>query len=109
MRKEYDFSKGVHGKFYRPEVELNLPIYPVKNYLLGGLKMSIAVENLLNAFERLAEFEKRELAFEIIRRAAHFDFPPLTDEELVLNAEAIFLELDRLSSSQTVPYELLIG
>jgi len=27
MRKEYDFSKGVRGKFYRPNVELNLPIY----------------------------------------------------------------------------------
>jgi predicted transcriptional regulator len=27
MRKEYDFSKGERGKFYRPEVELNMPIY----------------------------------------------------------------------------------
>ena len=27
MRKEYDFSKGERGKFYRPGVELNLPIY----------------------------------------------------------------------------------
>lgn len=27
MRKEYDFSKGVRGKFYRPNVRLNLPIY----------------------------------------------------------------------------------
>ena len=61
--------------------------------------MSVAVQNLLNAFERLAEFEKRELAFEILRRAAQFDFPPLTDEELVLNAEAIFLELDRSEST----------
>jgi hypothetical protein len=61
--------------------------------------MSVAVQNLLNAFERLAEFEKWELAFEIIRRVAHFDFPSLTDEELVLNAEAIFLELDRSEST----------
>ncbi len=27
MRKEYDFSKGERGKFYRPDAELNLPIY----------------------------------------------------------------------------------
>jgi hypothetical protein len=27
MRKEYDFSKGERGKFYRPDLELNLPIY----------------------------------------------------------------------------------
>jgi hypothetical protein len=27
MKKESDFSKGVRGKFYRPNVRLNLPIY----------------------------------------------------------------------------------
>jgi hypothetical protein len=27
MRKEYDFSKGIRGKFYRTNAELNLPIY----------------------------------------------------------------------------------
>lgn len=27
MKKEYDFSKGERGKFYRPDAELCLPIY----------------------------------------------------------------------------------
>ena len=27
MKKEYDFSKGVRGKFHRENVRLNLPIY----------------------------------------------------------------------------------
>ncbi len=27
MKQEYDFSKGVRGKFYRPDVRLNLPVY----------------------------------------------------------------------------------
>jgi len=27
MKKEYDFSKGVRGKFYRPDAELNIPVY----------------------------------------------------------------------------------
>jgi hypothetical protein len=27
MRKEYDFSKAVRGKFFRKGVELRLPIY----------------------------------------------------------------------------------
>ena len=27
MKKEYDFSKGERGKFFRPEVELNIPVY----------------------------------------------------------------------------------
>jgi len=27
MKKEYDFSKGVRGKFSNPDGEFNLPIY----------------------------------------------------------------------------------
>lgn len=27
MKQEYDFSKGVRGKFYRPDVRFNLPVY----------------------------------------------------------------------------------
>ena len=27
MKKEYDFSNGVRGKFHNPDGELNLPIY----------------------------------------------------------------------------------
>jgi hypothetical protein len=27
MKKEYDFSKGERGKFFRPKVELNIPVY----------------------------------------------------------------------------------
>jgi hypothetical protein len=27
MKKEYDFSKGVRGKFYKPDIQLNIPVY----------------------------------------------------------------------------------
>ncbi|MDI6735476.1 MAG: hypothetical protein QME42_04665 [bacterium] len=27
MKEEYDFSKGERGKFYRPDVKLNFPVY----------------------------------------------------------------------------------
>ena len=27
MKKDYDFSKGERGKFFRPDVELNIPVY----------------------------------------------------------------------------------
>ena len=27
MKKEYDFSKGVRGKFFRPNAKFNMPIY----------------------------------------------------------------------------------
>jgi len=27
MKKEYDFSKGVRGKFYKENTKLNMPVY----------------------------------------------------------------------------------
>jgi len=27
MKKEYDFSKGERGKFYRPDAEFSFPVY----------------------------------------------------------------------------------
>lgn len=27
MKKEYDFSKGIRGKFYRPDAKLRIPVY----------------------------------------------------------------------------------
>ena len=27
MKREYDFTKGERGKFYHPDVELDIPIY----------------------------------------------------------------------------------
>jgi len=65
--------------------------------------MSIAVYSLLRSYEILPELEKRELAFEILRRSVQFNFPPLSDEELVLNAERLFLELDRREAKNGKP------
>ena len=57
--------------------------------------MSITVQNLLNSFENLSESEKREMASEILKRTVSFDFPALSDEDLTLSAEELFLELDQ--------------
>ncbi len=57
--------------------------------------MNALVRELLDSFDLLSTKEKWELASEIIRRTADFDFAPLTDEELVLNAESVFLALDQ--------------
>ena len=27
MKEEYDFSKGERGKFYKPDLELRIPVY----------------------------------------------------------------------------------
>jgi hypothetical protein len=61
--------------------------------------MSTAVDEILNSFDHLSETEKYQVASEIIRRTRSLDFPALTDEELTLNAEAIFLELDHRESA----------
>jgi len=61
--------------------------------------MSTTVEEILDSFDHLSETEKRELASEIIRRTVELDLPSLKDEELVLNAEALFLELDQRESA----------
>ena len=56
--------------------------------------MSPSVQNLLDSFEHLSDSDKREMVREIIRRAAFIWQPQLSDEDLVLNAESVFLELD---------------
>lgn len=58
--------------------------------------MSTTAQQLLASFDALPETVKFEEAFEILRRTKDFEFPPLTDDELVANAEATFLELDRI-------------
>ena len=57
--------------------------------------MSTATQSILESFNQLPEPEKRELAAEIIRWTANLDFPPLTDEDLVIAADELFIELDR--------------
>ncbi len=57
--------------------------------------MTALVQELLNTFDSLTDSEQREIALEIFKRVTNSDFPPLSDDELVLNAEALFLELDQ--------------
>ncbi len=63
MRKEYDFSKGVRGKFYRPGARLNLPVYLDPEALAfvqriarkKGMDISAVVNQLILTDKRLAE------------------------------------------------------
>lgn len=66
MKDEYDFSKGVRGKFYRPGAKLILPVYleeEVQRYLTQraserGLELSELVNNLLRKDIELIESGK---------------------------------------------------
>lgn len=57
--------------------------------------MTPTVEKLLISFERLTESEKHDLAIEVVRRTDIFGSPDLSDDELALAAEDLFLALDR--------------
>ncbi len=57
--------------------------------------MTQTVENLLVSFERLSETEKYDLVVEVVRRTDIFGASDLSDEELALAGEDLFLALDR--------------
>ena len=57
--------------------------------------MTTTAENLISIFDTLPEPEKREVATVILHRTLGFDLPPLSDDDLTLNAEELFLALDR--------------
>ena len=63
MRKEYDFSKGERGKFYSPDMKLNIPIYldeevsaiVEKIAFKKGIDRSSVVNDLLKGDIKIAE------------------------------------------------------
>ena len=63
MKKEYDFSKGERGKFYRPDMKLNIPIYldeEVSAFVeriasRKGIDRSAVVNDLLRGDIKIAE------------------------------------------------------
>ena len=65
--------------------------------------MATPVQQILDSFSRLPETDKRFVAAEIIRRTMASDLPTFTDEELVLSAEELFLELDRREAVNEQP------
>jgi hypothetical protein len=53
MKKKYDFSKGVKGKFYIPKEEIVLPLYLDKKnqdfYLKLAKKKNVSLSDLINS------------------------------------------------------------
>lgn len=60
--------------------------------------MNTTAQAILHRFEQLSAQEQCVIGAEILKRLLNFDFPPLTDEDLVLNAEDVFLALDAQES-----------
>jgi len=57
--------------------------------------MTVQAQDILRAFDLLPDNDKQEVAVELMRRARVVDTEPLSDEELIMSAETIFLSLDR--------------
>ena len=50
MKKEYNFAKGERSKFYKPDIQLNLPVYleqDVKKYFPNSDAVNEALRCLL--------------------------------------------------------------
>ena len=73
--------------------------------------MTTAVRDFLKSFDSLSESDKRELVAEIMRRSISFDYPSLSDIDLVMNAEDLFLELEKKESidAPTTTRRSLVG
>jgi hypothetical protein len=56
--------------------------------------MNTLAQEILKNFDNLPNTEQQAIAIEILKRVIDFDVFPLTDEDLVLNAEELFLALD---------------
>lgn len=61
---------------------------------MGDRCVSASPQDILKSFDFLPESEQRVVAGEIMRRTSRWDTAPLTDDELTLAAESIFLALD---------------
>ena len=51
--------------------------------------MTDSAKSILESFDGLSETDKREVARTILRRALRFDIPPLTDDDLVAQADEL--------------------
>ncbi|KAB8316453.1 hypothetical protein SD81_024960 [Tolypothrix campylonemoides VB511288] len=60
--------------------------------------MTASVQQLLSTFDSPTEPERLEIVLEILKRVTHLGFPPLSNKDLVWNAEELFLELDKQES-----------
>lgn len=56
--------------------------------------MNTQAQTILATFDSLSEKARYEVALEILRRTKDFNFPALSDDDLAMNAETLFLELD---------------
>lgn len=61
--------------------------------------MTNSAKRILESFDELPDIDKRDVARAILRRTLRLELPPLADGDLVIQAEDLFLDLDKLEAS----------
>lgn len=56
--------------------------------------MTVSVKDILQSFETLTEAEQREVTSAILRYMLRADTLPVSDEDLLAQADEIFCEID---------------
>jgi hypothetical protein len=70
MKKEYDFSKGIRGKFYNKDAKFNLPIYlepEIESFFLNianqqNIELSQMINNILHKDKEILELANTKRA-----------------------------------------------
>ncbi len=57
MQKEYDFSKGIRGKFYNADAEFNLPIY-----------LEPEIEEFIRKLAKEKDVERSQIVNQLLRK-----------------------------------------
>ncbi len=57
-------------------------------------------KHIIEDFGALPDQEKREVLAEILRISRDIQYPPVSDDELLLTADEIFLEYDRREATE---------
>ena len=61
--------------------------------------MTNSAKSILESFDELPDTDKRDVARAILRRTLRLELPPLADDDLVIQAEDLFLDLDKSEAS----------
>lgn len=65
--------------------------------------MTTTTQDVLERYEQLPMIEKKQFVSIILRNSLDVETPSLSDDELVLNAEELFLDLDRREAEDAKP------
>ena len=65
--------------------------------------MTAMAEHIIEDFEALPEPEKREVLAKLLKIASHWDYGPISEEELLVSADEVFVMFDREEESSYSP------